>query len=149
DMLLARLERHAVRHRTAGQRPVALETEVVVEPPRVMALYHEDWSLAPALAPEGLRRLLGISLLAVLGELRHAASLPCATAFGSGNASSRLLDRLAQGRHQVDDLSPARRPPKTAGRLACVTTRKSPRYKASPPNGGLGSRPASSRPRHG
>src|SRR5207249_9255307 len=42
EMLLARLERHALRHRPAEQRPVLLQPEVVVEPPRVVALDDED-----------------------------------------------------------------------------------------------------------
>src|SRR5205085_11164665 len=40
--LVARLERDAFRHRPARKRSVALEAEVVVEPPRVVALDDED-----------------------------------------------------------------------------------------------------------
>jgi hypothetical protein len=42
EVLLARLERHALRHRPARERAVTLEAEVVVEPPRVVALDDED-----------------------------------------------------------------------------------------------------------
>src|SRR5207247_8806450 len=42
EMLCARLERHALRHRSARESPVALQPEVVVEPPRIVALDDED-----------------------------------------------------------------------------------------------------------
>ena len=42
EVLLAGLERHAFRDRPAGERAVPLEPEVVVQPPRVVALDHED-----------------------------------------------------------------------------------------------------------
>src|SRR5205814_6207582 len=52
EMLLARLERHALRHRPARERAVALEAEVVVEAPRVVALDDEDRLLAAPLPAE-------------------------------------------------------------------------------------------------
>ena len=50
QVALARLERDALRHGPARERAVALEAEVVVEPPRVVALDDEDRLLALALA---------------------------------------------------------------------------------------------------
>src|SRR5207244_6245760 len=54
EVLLARLERHALRHRPARERAVALEAEVVVEPPRIVPLDDEDRLLAALLAAERL-----------------------------------------------------------------------------------------------
>ena len=68
---LARLERHALRHRPRGERAVALEPEVVVEPPRVVALDDED---RPRPAPARRRTAPASSwvALAPVGlELRH------------------------------------------------------------------------------
>ena len=78
EMLLAGLERHALRHRPGGEHAVALEAEVVVEPPRVVALHDEDRRLRlPALAPERLRGLLAVALALVLRELSaHEGFLP-------------------------------------------------------------------------
>ena len=50
ERALAGLERHALRHRPRGERAVALEPEVVVQPPGVVALDDEDRLLARALA---------------------------------------------------------------------------------------------------
>jgi hypothetical protein len=55
-VLLARLERHAFRHRPRDEDAVTLEAEVVVQPPRVVTLHDEDRALRlRALAPSGLR----------------------------------------------------------------------------------------------
>src|SRR5207248_3221544 len=75
EVLLARLERNALRHRPRGEDAVALEAEVVVKPPRVVPLHDEDRPLRlglPALASEGLRGLLPVSLALVFAQLlRH------------------------------------------------------------------------------
>jgi hypothetical protein len=64
------LQRNALRHGPARKCTVALEPEVVVEPTGVVALDDED-RLLPALLPaEGLRRLLAVPLLLVLGQAR-------------------------------------------------------------------------------
>ena len=42
EVLLSRFKRHALWNRPARQRAVALEAEVVVEPPRVVPLDDED-----------------------------------------------------------------------------------------------------------
>ena len=47
ERALAGLERHALRHRPARERAVALEAEVVVEPPGVVALDDEDRLAVP------------------------------------------------------------------------------------------------------
>ena len=71
EVLLAGLERHALRHRPGRERAVALEAEVVVEPPRVVALDDEDRLRRfrrerPRV--EGLGRLLRVALPPVLLE---------------------------------------------------------------------------------
>jgi hypothetical protein len=71
EHLRARLERHALRHRPRGERPVLLEAEVVVQPARVVALHDEDRLFAALLGAERLRRELGIALAAVLAERGH------------------------------------------------------------------------------
>ena len=71
EVLLPRLEGNAFRHGPAGESAVALEPEVVVEPPRVVPLHDEDRLLTALLATERLRRLLRIALLLVLGQLGH------------------------------------------------------------------------------
>ena len=60
EMLLARLERHALRHRPGRERAVALEAEVVVEPARVVALDHEDRLAGLAFAGAGRRNGSGV-----------------------------------------------------------------------------------------
>ena len=72
EVLLARLERHALRDRPARQRAVPLEPEVVVEAARIVALDDEDRRLAALLAAERLRCLLRVALALVLGQLRLA-----------------------------------------------------------------------------
>ena len=74
----ARLERHALRHGPRGERPVALEPEVVVEVAGVVALDDEDRIARPAtLRAERLRRLRPVALALVLAELvGHPGSLP-------------------------------------------------------------------------
>jgi hypothetical protein len=82
---LPRLERNALRHRPARERAVALESEVVMEPPRVVALDDEDRLLPSFLRlPEGLRGLLGVALAPVFSQLlaRHRAD---ATGRSAGN----------------------------------------------------------------
>src|SRR5204863_8726537 len=67
---LPRLERNPLRHRPARERAVALEAEVVVEPPRVVTLDDEDRLLPSFLRlAEGFRGLLGVALAPVLREL--------------------------------------------------------------------------------
>ena len=73
QVLLARLERNALRHRPAEEDAVAFQTEVVVEPPRVVALHDEDRILRLPLALEGLRRLLGIAFSLVLAKAHEEA----------------------------------------------------------------------------
>src|SRR6185503_4927164 len=68
QVTLAHLERNALRHRPARQRTVALEPEVVVEPPRVVALDDEDRLLALALAGERLGSLLAVALPLVFAQ---------------------------------------------------------------------------------
>jgi hypothetical protein len=69
EVLLPRLERHALRHRPARKGAVALETEVVVQPPGVVALDDEDRLLLLALLrAERLWRLLRVALALVLAE---------------------------------------------------------------------------------
>ena len=81
---LARLERHALRNRPRGERPVALEPEVVVEPACVVALHDEDRVPgAAALRAERLGRLRAVALALVVAELvGHPVSLPVANAAG-------------------------------------------------------------------
>jgi hypothetical protein len=64
---LPRLERDALRHRPAGQCAAALEPEVVVEPPRVVALDDEDRLPAAFPGPERLRRAFRIAFSPVVG----------------------------------------------------------------------------------
>ena len=77
EPLLARLERDALRHGPARERAVPLEAEVVVEPPRVVALDDEDRRAvaSAAVRAERLGRRLRVPFAAVLLE-RHARSLP-------------------------------------------------------------------------
>src|SRR5207249_2918866 len=72
EVLLALLERHALRHRPARERAVALEPEVVMEPPRVVALNDEDRLFPLALAAERLWRLLPVALSLVFAEAHDA-----------------------------------------------------------------------------
>ena len=73
EMPFALLERHALRHGPAGERAVALEPEVVVEPPGGMALHDEAQgrALPASPSPERLGRLARIPLLPV-GLERHS-----------------------------------------------------------------------------
>ena len=72
EVALADLERDALRHGPARERAVALEAEVVVEPPCVVALDDEDRLLALALAGERLGRLLAVALPLVLAQAHEA-----------------------------------------------------------------------------
>ena len=77
EVLLARLQRNAFRHRPRRENAVALEPEVVVQPSRVVPLHDEDRGLRlAALAPERLRRLRAISLALVLRKLLAHAPFP-------------------------------------------------------------------------
>ena len=71
EVLLSRLERDALRHRPAGERAVSLEAEVVVQPPRVVTLNHEDRLLALAPLPERLGRLSARPLPLVVLQRGH------------------------------------------------------------------------------
>ena len=75
EVLLSGLEGHAFGNRPARERAVSLQTEVVMEAASVVPLDDEDRRLSALLAAERLRRLLGVALALVLGELRlcHAA----------------------------------------------------------------------------
>ena len=75
---LAGLERHALRHRPARERAVPLEPEVVVEPPRGVALDDEDRAAAAGLTAERLRRRARIALAPILVEAqpRHHPRSP-------------------------------------------------------------------------
>ncbi len=98
---LARLERHALRHRPRRERAAPLEAEVVVEPPRVMALDDEDRILRPPpFRRERLGGLLRVALAVVLAELggaheaflafgRAARFLRCVRSTDSRNACIR------------------------------------------------------------
>src|SRR6476659_8067442 len=61
EVLLARLQRDALRHSPGRERPVPFEPEVVVQPARIVALDDEDGLclLPRAAAREGLGRPLG------------------------------------------------------------------------------------------
>src|SRR5204863_7591542 len=89
----------------ARERAVALEAEVVVEPPRVVPLDDEDrlLRLAP-LTGERLRGLLRVALTLVLGEAGHLGSfaLPRAPALA---LLLRPFHGLAERCHQVEDLT--------------------------------------------
>ena len=70
EVLLARLERDALRHRPRGENAVPLEAEVVVEPPGVVPLHDEDRLLClTAPTAKRLGGLLPVSLALVLREL--------------------------------------------------------------------------------
>ena len=76
---LAGLERHALWHGPARERAFALEPEVVMEPPRVVALNDEDRRFrSPFPTAERLARLLRIPLAAVVRQApaRHGSTLP-------------------------------------------------------------------------
>src|SRR6185437_6407291 len=77
EVLLPRLERDAFRHRPRGENTVALEAEVVVEPPGVVPLHDEDRALCPT-APTAIRlgSLLPVSLALVLRELLTHGAFP-------------------------------------------------------------------------
>ena len=93
EMALARLERHALGHGPARERAVALEAEVVVEPPRVVALHDEDRIAGgPARLAERLGGRTFRPLALVLPEARHGLQHACATGF-----RARGLDRLHAG----------------------------------------------------
>ena len=63
-------DRDPLGHRPAGQRALALEPEVVVQPARRVALDDEDRRAAPAVAArEGLRRRRRVTLAPVLLQL--------------------------------------------------------------------------------
>jgi hypothetical protein len=70
----ARLERNALGHRPGGERAVALEPEVVVEPPRLVALDDEERPLPPTSIREGLGRSCGVALSPVGLEVGHQAA---------------------------------------------------------------------------
>src|SRR5437763_3195492 len=73
EMLLAGLERNALRHRPRGEDAVALEAEVVVQPPRVVSLNDENRLLRlAAFTGEGFGSLLLVALALVFIQLlRH------------------------------------------------------------------------------
>ena len=67
EVLLARLERHALRHGPRSENAVALEAKVVVEPARVVPLHDEDRRLRlAALRTEGLGSAFPVALSLVL-----------------------------------------------------------------------------------
>jgi hypothetical protein len=90
EVALADLERDALRHGPARERPVALQAEVVVERPGLVALHDEDRLHALALlAAEGLGRLLPVALALVLAETGHEAEFArgCFAVTGAGSLS--------------------------------------------------------------
>ena len=62
QMTFARPQRQALRHRPARERAVPLEPKVVVQPPRVVALDHEERRAAGFASTERLRRPPGSRL---------------------------------------------------------------------------------------
>ena len=100
EVLLAGLERHAFRHGPGNEHAVALEAEVVVEPPRVVPLDDEGQRLRlAALTPKGLGRLLAVSFALVLGELpAHAVFLlPRARCVRSTDSRSACIRSITCG----------------------------------------------------
>ena len=95
QVALARLERDALGDGPARERAVALEAEVVVEPPRVVALHDEDRGLPFRPAPaERLRRRVLPPLALVLPKARHARQHAGGLARASGEGMTRS-DRVA------------------------------------------------------
>ena len=92
EVLLARLQRNTLRHGPGRERAVPLEPEVVVQPPRVVALDDEDGlCLSPrAAAGEGLGCPLGIPFPAVLVEA-HRWKLCLWPRLGIGSALRTLV----------------------------------------------------------
>ena len=76
QVALAGLLRNPLRHGPAGERPAALQPQVVVQTPRSMAL-HDEYRAPATLptAPERLRRARRIALAAVVLE-RHVVVIP-------------------------------------------------------------------------
>ena len=90
EVLQAGLERDALRDGPAREHAVALEPEVVVEPPRVVALHDEQRFLASLAArAERLRSLLRIALAAVLAELRLGHGYPSSARSHSSSTCAR------------------------------------------------------------
>ena len=82
ERLLPRLERDALGHSPRGERAVAFETEVVVEPARVVALDDEDRPAAGRRAAERLRRLLRVALAPVVQRARACRAMRAFTSAG-------------------------------------------------------------------
>ena len=77
EMLLAGLERHALRHGPRGEHAVALEAEVVVEAPRVVPLHDEDRELRRgACAPNGSGVFLGSRFRSYSESLSLTSRIP-------------------------------------------------------------------------
>ena len=76
EVTLARPEREPFRDGPAREGAVPLEPQVVVEPPGVVALDHEDRRLAGGVAAERLRRLLRVALSPVVAKIRHRPDDP-------------------------------------------------------------------------
>src|SRR5205823_13683404 len=75
------------------------------KPAGIMALHDEDRLLRlPAGRAERLRRLLGVALALVVAELLSHVLRSFALR-GASALPLRLLHRLAEGSHQVDDLA--------------------------------------------
>src|SRR6266508_6267786 len=97
EPLLAGLQRHALRNRPARKRPVPLQSEVVVEPARVVALDDEDRLLRALLPGKRLRSLLRISLLSILPQAHKALSV-CVEARSPLWTTSKLLGSVTDDR---------------------------------------------------
>ena len=103
EVLLARLERDAFRHRPGRQRAVSLEAEVVVQPARIVALHDEDRLLPALLAPEGLRVFFGSRFRLYSASLATGPSLPasvCLSLWRKGIAALRLGCGKREGLHK-------------------------------------------------
>ena len=94
EVLLAGLERHALRHRPGRERAVALEAEVVVEPARVVALDDEDRLAASPAASrpsaKGSGRLLRVALAPVLLQA-HVGKSCRRPRLGIGRAGQNMI----------------------------------------------------------
>ena len=114
EMTLSAPERDALRHGPARERTVALEPEVVVEPPRRVPLDDEPRPLALASdASERLRRLPRTALAPVLVEAHlwivarsatlslptaaRCALFPAQTAFAAGDKPVERVENRQNG----------------------------------------------------
>src|SRR4029077_19881275 len=102
EMLLAGLERNALRHRPGREHAVAFEPEVVVQPPGIVTLNDEDRILVAGATPERLGGLLPVSLALVFRELLAHVSR-------SRVVFLRFTQRVHSGDKPVDGVDSAAR----------------------------------------